>query len=67
MPETILLIYCVPNPMGSRSNITSEALGVFDQVDIFTLDGGVQEAKVGITVVAPRQVIDLISYQQQMR
>ena len=53
--------------MGSRSNITSEALRVFDQVDIFTLDGGVQEAKVGITVVAPRQVIDLISYQQQMR
>jgi hypothetical protein len=45
--------------MGGGGGITSKALGIFSKVDIFTLVGGVQEAKVGIPIVAPRQLVNL--------
>ena len=54
MPKAILVVDGVPDSVGSRAGITGETFGVFDQVDIFALGRGVQEAKVGIPVVAPR-------------
>ena len=52
--------------MGGRGGIASEALRVFDQVNIFTLGGGIQEAKVRIPIVAPRQFVNLIPVQSRM-
>lgn len=63
MPKTILLIDGVPDPVGGRGSITSETLGVLDQVDVFALGGGIQETKVGIPIVTPRELINLISVQ----
>ena len=54
MPETILMVDGVPDPVGGRADITGEAFRVFDQVDVITLGRGVQEAKVGVPVVTPR-------------
>lgn len=66
MSKTIFLIDGVPNSVGGRGSITSEAFRVFDQVNIFTVGGGVQEAKVGIPIVAPRQLVNLIPVQSWM-
>ena len=54
MPETVLVVDGVPDSVSGRADITGEAFGVFDQVDVITLGRGVQEAKVGISVVTPR-------------
>jgi hypothetical protein len=67
LPETVLLIDGVPDSVSCGGSITGEAFGVFNQVDIVTLSGGVQEAKVGIPIVAPWQLVDLIPVQWQMR
>jgi len=54
LPETILLIDGIPNSMGDGGSVTGEPFGVFNQVDIFTLGRGLQEAEVGVPVVASR-------------
>jgi hypothetical protein len=63
LSKTILLIYGVPDTMGGGGSVTGEPFGVFNQVDVFTLGGGVQEAEVGIPIVTSRQIIDLIHVQ----
>lgn len=67
MSETILLIDGVPNSVGGRRSVTSEAFGVFNQIDVVALGGGIQKAKIGIPVVAPRQLVNLIPVQSQIR
>ena len=54
MAETVLVVDGVPDSVGGRADITSEAFGIFDQVDVITLGRGVQETKVGVPVVTPR-------------
>lgn len=53
--------------MGGGGSITGEALGVFNQVDIFTLGGGVQETEVGIPIVTSGQFVNLTQVQRRMQ
>lgn len=64
MSEAVLLIDGIPDSMGGRASVTSEAFGVFDEVDVFTLGEGVQEAKVGIPIVAPGQFVYLAPFRR---
>jgi len=54
LPKTVLVVDGVPDSVSGRTDITGEAFGVFDQVNIIAFGRGVQEAKVGIPVVTPR-------------
>jgi len=63
LPKTILLVDGVPDSVRGWGSITGEAFRVFDQVNIFALGGRVQKAKVGIPIIAPRQLVYLIPVQ----
>jgi hypothetical protein len=51
--ETVFLVYGIPDAMRGRTRVTSVALGNEREIKVIPFGVIIEEAKVGVTVIAP--------------